>query len=228
MDRPSPTPSAAPPPAKERLIETTRQLLWDRGYLGTSPTAIQRRSGVGQGSMYHHFSGKPELALAAEQRSAQLMQSQIREVFSGSGSALEKIVAYLLLERDVLRGCSVGRLAGDPDVIADDALRTPVQETFEVLLHYLTEAVSEAQAAGELARTCGRSRPPPPWPPSSRAATPSHAPNSPRRPSTAPSRAPWTCSASSGTTTRSPTAPSPDVPHPAPSGRTTDPPPAVA
>ncbi|MEG8280374.1 TetR/AcrR family transcriptional regulator [Streptomyces sp. AHA2] len=150
MDRPSPTPSAAPPPAKERLIETTRQLLWDRGYLGTSPTAIQRRSGVGQGSMYHHFSGKPELALAAEQRSAQLMQSQIREVFSGSGSALEKIVAYLLLERDVLRGCSVGRLAGDPDVIADDALRTPVQETFEVLLHCLTEAVSEAQAAGEL------------------------------------------------------------------------------
>ncbi|MFI8215781.1 TetR family transcriptional regulator C-terminal domain-containing protein [Streptomyces sp. NPDC085932] len=142
--------AAASAPARERLIESTRQLLWDRGYLGTSPTAILRRSGVGQGSMYHHFDGKPALALAAEQRSAHLMQTRIREVFSGGGSALEKIVVYLLLERDVLRGCSVGRLAGDPDVIADDALRTPVQETFAVLLDCLTEAVTEAQSAGDL------------------------------------------------------------------------------
>src|SRR4051812_44423200 len=48
----------------DRLVETTRELLWERGYVGTSPKAIQQRSGVGQGSMYHHFGGKPDLALA--------------------------------------------------------------------------------------------------------------------------------------------------------------------
>ncbi|MEV7996364.1 TetR/AcrR family transcriptional regulator, partial [Streptomyces sp. NPDC086077] len=136
--------------AKDRLIEGTRQLLWDRGYLGTSPTAILRRSGVGQGSMYHHFGGKPDLVLAAECRSAELMQAQIREVFTGQGTGLQRIVAYLLLERDVLRGCSVGRLAGDPEIIADEALREPVRDTFGVLNHHLTEAIAEAQAAGEL------------------------------------------------------------------------------
>ncbi|GGV72166.1 TetR/AcrR family transcriptional regulator [Streptomyces thermoviolaceus] len=135
---------------KDRLIEGTRQLLWDRGYVGTSPTAILRRSGVGQGSMYHHFRGKSDLVLAAERRSAELMQAQVREVFSGEGTGLQRIVAYLLLQRDVLRGCSVGRLAGDPEIVADDELRAPVRETFAVLNRCLSEAVVEAQAAGEL------------------------------------------------------------------------------
>ncbi|MET7316310.1 TetR/AcrR family transcriptional regulator [Streptomyces thermoviolaceus] len=135
---------------KDRLIEGTRQLLWDRGYVGTSPTAILRRSGVGQGSMYHHFRGKSDLVLAAERRSAELMQAQVREVFSGEGTGLQRIVAYLLLQRDVLRGCSVGRLAGDPEIVADDELRAPVRETFAVLNRCLSEAVTEAQAAGEL------------------------------------------------------------------------------
>src|SRR5688572_27007362 len=39
----------------ERLIESTRELLWERGYVGTSPKAILERAGAGQGSMYHHF-----------------------------------------------------------------------------------------------------------------------------------------------------------------------------
>jgi AcrR family transcriptional regulator len=135
---------------RARLIESARQLIWDRGYVGTSPTAVLRRSGIGHGSMYHHFKGKPDLILAAERRSAELMQAQLRQIFSGNGSGLQRIVAYLLLERDVLRGCSVGRLAGDPEIIADDELRKPVRDTFTVLVQCLTEAIAEARAAGEL------------------------------------------------------------------------------
>lgn len=45
-----------------KLIEATQELLWERGYVGTSPRAIQQRAGAGQGSMYHHFGGKPDLA----------------------------------------------------------------------------------------------------------------------------------------------------------------------
>lgn len=55
----------------ERLIESAQALLWERGYVGTSPRAIQERAGAGQGSMYHHFRGKPDLALAAMRRSAE-------------------------------------------------------------------------------------------------------------------------------------------------------------
>jgi TetR/AcrR family transcriptional repressor of nem operon len=135
--------------ARERLIESTRELLWDRGYLGTSPSAILRRADVGQGSMYHHFQGKPDLLLAAERRSAALLQQQVRDVFSGGGTAFERIAAYLQQERDVLRGCPVGRLAHDPEVVADDALREPVRETFEVVQACLTQAVEEGMASGE-------------------------------------------------------------------------------
>ncbi|MFI0424541.1 TetR/AcrR family transcriptional regulator [Spongiactinospora sp. 9N601] len=133
------------------MIEGTRQLLWERGYVGTSPTAILARSGVGQGSMYHHFDGKPDLVLAAEQRSAELMQQQIAEAFAVEGTALERVTRYLGRERDVLRGCSVGRLTADPEVMADDTLRAPIRETFEVLHEHLRRTVAEGVAAGEFA-----------------------------------------------------------------------------
>lgn len=135
--------------ARERLIEGTRELLWDRGYVGTSPTVIWRASGVGQGSMYHHFQGKPDLALAAEQRTAEAMQQQAREIFAREGSAYERISAYLLGERDTLRGCPIGRLIADPEVAADARLREPVRETFAVLHACLVSALEEGKAAGE-------------------------------------------------------------------------------
>lgn len=135
--------------ARERLIESTRQLLWDRGYVGTSPTAIWRASGVGQGSMYHHFQGKPDLVLAAEQRAAEAVQQQVRESFAREGTAYERISAYLLRERDALRGCPVGRLIADPEIAADERLREPVRETFAVLHAGLTSVIEEGKASGE-------------------------------------------------------------------------------
>lgn len=134
----------------ERLIEATRELLWERGYVGTSPKAIQRQAGVGQGSMYHHFSGKPDLALAAIRRTADEMRATAEALLGGPGTAHERIAAYLLRERDVLRGCPIGRLTTDPDVIADDALRAPVDETLAWLRGRLATVVDEGRESGEL------------------------------------------------------------------------------
>ena len=135
--------------ARERLIEGTRALLWERGYLGTSPTAIWRAAGVGQGSMYHHFRGKPDLVLAAEQRAAEAMQRDIRACFAAEGPAYQRISAYLRRERDALRGCPVGRLVADPEIAADERLRQPARDTFAVLHQCLESAIEEGQAAGE-------------------------------------------------------------------------------
>ncbi|MEN8040064.1 MAG: helix-turn-helix domain-containing protein, partial [Actinomycetota bacterium] len=51
--------------ARESLIDTTKNLLSAQGYEATSPAQIQSASGVGQGSFYHHFASKADLAEAA-------------------------------------------------------------------------------------------------------------------------------------------------------------------
>ncbi|RAS32164.1 TetR family transcriptional regulator [Streptomyces avidinii] len=134
----------------ERLIEATQELLWERGYVGTSPKAIQQRAGAGQGSMYHHFAGKPDLALAAVTRTAAEMRGTAGHLLDGPGSAYERIEAYLLRERDVMKGCPVGRLTMDPEVIASDALRAPVDETIGWLRGRLAEILQEGLDRGDL------------------------------------------------------------------------------
>ncbi|MER7395035.1 TetR/AcrR family transcriptional regulator [Streptomyces sp. NPDC000151] len=134
----------------ERLIESTRELLWERGYVGTSPKAILQRANAGQGSMYHHFTGKPDLALAAIRRTAEEMRAEVARLLAEPGTAPDRIGAYLRRERDVLKGCPVGRLTQDPDVMADPALRAPVDETFDWLRGRIAEVLAEGQEGGEL------------------------------------------------------------------------------
>ncbi|MEV6006858.1 TetR/AcrR family transcriptional regulator [Streptomyces sp. NPDC051976] len=134
----------------ERLIESAQELLWERGYVGTSPKAIQERAGAGQGSMYHHFRGKPDLAVTAMRRSAEQLRALAERQFADGGTALDKASGYLLRERDAVRGCRVGRMAMDPDVLDSDDLRAPVRETFAWLCERLAGIVADGIASGEL------------------------------------------------------------------------------
>ncbi|NSC24191.1 TetR/AcrR family transcriptional regulator [Streptomyces albus subsp. chlorinus] len=133
----------------QRLIAATQELLWERGYVGTSPRAIQQRAGAGQGSMYHHFGGKPDLARAAVRRNAEQLRALADAELGREGSAVERVRAYLGREREVLRGCRVGGLAQDPEVVADPELRAPLEETFAWLQERLAGVLEEGRANGE-------------------------------------------------------------------------------
>ena len=137
--------------ARERLITSTQALLWERGYVGTSPKAIQQRAGVGQGSMYYHFTGKPDLARAAIERCAEQIRSFAEEKLTGPGTAYERIEAFMLHERAALRGCQFGRLTQDPEIVANPNLNQPVDETFAWLQQRLTDVIREGQENGEFA-----------------------------------------------------------------------------
>jgi TetR/AcrR family transcriptional repressor of nem operon len=135
---------------RERLIESTRELLWERGYVGTSPKAIQERSGAGQGSMYHHFHGKQDLALAAIERNVADLATRAEADLGGPGTVTERVARYMRRERAALRGCPVGRLTMDPDVMTDPDLRRPVEDAFAAVRDRLAQVLEEGRGNGEL------------------------------------------------------------------------------
>jgi AcrR family transcriptional regulator len=135
---------------RDQLIDSTRELLWERGYAATSPRAILDRAGVGQGSMYHYFEGKEQLAAAALAVTADRLLGAARDVLSVDGSAVDRVTAYLLRQRDVLRGCPVGRMAGDADVLESDALREVLATTFDGIRDLVAAALEQGVRTGEL------------------------------------------------------------------------------
>lgn len=123
--------------------------MWERGYADASPRAVRERSGVGQGSMYHHFPSKRDLGVAAlEHNIADLMPST--SALDGPGSPLARIEAHLMRPRDSLKGCKVGRMTQDPQVREDPVLLAPVSRTFTEVHGTWVRALRAAIAAGEL------------------------------------------------------------------------------
>lgn len=135
---------------RDKLIETTCELMWERGFSNTSPKDIQQAAGVGQGSMYHHFAGKSELAVAALHHSANHMKSIAGTEFASPQAPLDRLRSYLMLDREVLRGCRIGRMTQDAAVTDDADLRQPVAETLAWLVAQLQALLTEAQEAGDL------------------------------------------------------------------------------
>ncbi|WET78994.1 helix-turn-helix domain containing protein [Amycolatopsis sp. QT-25] len=135
--------------SRGRLTGAMAELLWERGYAATSPRDVMARAGVGQGSMYHHFAGKHELAVEALSMVATDLTGE-SSLLDGEGSPLERMKRYLSLPRPGTRGCRVGRMTQDPQVVADAQLITIVADAFETMLARWEQTIAEAIAAGEL------------------------------------------------------------------------------
>lgn len=136
---------------RARLVEGMADLLWERGYVGTSPSAVLAHTGVGQGSLYHHFSGKADLAVEGIRLNADTLVAAATEALAGAGSAYDRIERFLTRDRDVLRGCRIGRMTQDPEVLANEALRRPVADAFAQVRRALVEVIQDGQVRGELA-----------------------------------------------------------------------------
>lgn len=134
---------------RDRLVKATQELLWERGYAATSPKDIQRAAHTGQGSMYHHFSGKQDLAVAALEHSAEAMRADAQALLDGSGTALARLEGYLHHQRDCLRGCRMGRMTYDPDVVATPALLQPVADTLDWLVDAVAAVIRQGIGVGD-------------------------------------------------------------------------------
>lgn len=121
------------------------ELLWESGYAATSPADVLRRSGAGQGSLYHHFSGKAGLAAATLETVSERMREDVDALLAAHDDPLDALVAYLRAERPALRGCRLGRMASE-SAVDDPLIRQPVTDYFRHLEHALATVLDLLRA----------------------------------------------------------------------------------
>ena len=131
------------------LIEATKTLLWEKGFDATSPRAIQELSHAGQGSFYHHFKSKKDLAAAAMETVVDERIAEFDELFGDSGPVIERIERFLLEPREELKGCRIGRMVWD-SAIGEKELRRPIERYFRHIESRLVAALEQGLASGEI------------------------------------------------------------------------------
>ncbi|MGF3023037.1 TetR family transcriptional regulator C-terminal domain-containing protein [Methylobacterium aquaticum] len=134
---------------REAIVAAAKALLWERGYEATSPRDVLARSGAGQGSLYHHFPGKREVAAAALAEMAEEEIAVIDALFAPGTPPLDRVRAYLTRERQALRGCRLARLANEA-AMEEPSLREPVAAYVGRIQDCLRASLEEAEAAGHL------------------------------------------------------------------------------
>ncbi|MEJ2154122.1 MAG: TetR/AcrR family transcriptional regulator [Desulfobacteraceae bacterium] len=133
----------------DNLVEAAKILLWEKGYDATSPKAIQTLGNAGQGSFYHHFKSKKDLAATAMAAVVDERIAKFDALFGDSGPVIQRIERVLLEPRDELKGCRIGRMVWD-SAIGEPELRRPVERYFRHVESRIVAALEDALAAGEM------------------------------------------------------------------------------
>lgn len=134
---------------REDLVKAAKELLWERGYEAMSPRDVIDKSGAGQGSFYHHFAGKLELASYALEEVADEEIRSAEAIFSAPQEPLTRIRNYLNRDRQALKGCRLGRLANE-SAIEIEQFSTPIAKYLERVVELIESCFTEAKITGKI------------------------------------------------------------------------------
>lgn len=134
---------------KDRLIKHSKALFLENGYESTSPQAIYKSSGVGQGSFYHHFSSKADLMKTVLDEICELELHSIQAIFVKDISIKEKINAFLDQPRVGKKGCKFGRFVYESSVMNSEIAK-PIKSYFQELESTLGNLLKEGQQQGSI------------------------------------------------------------------------------
>ena len=134
---------------RQNILDAAKNLLWEQGFEAMSPKKVMRLSGAGQGSLYHHFEGKEDLALAALTEVDSELRAAIDSIFDAGKDPMDRLYDYLNTPRGELRGCKLGRLVGEKTIIESN-ICTIVGAYFEYVCAHLKTALLAAKASGDL------------------------------------------------------------------------------
>ena len=129
---------------KGEIVNAAKELLLEIGYESMSPRKVLERSGAGQGSLYHHFSGKKHLAQTVLDEVAEELKVEFHKIFKNDKlTPVEKLDLYLAKPRKGLVGCKMGRLSNEKAFVDDD-LRQPLEKFFKFALAEIKNQVDQA------------------------------------------------------------------------------------
>lgn len=134
---------------RDALISAAKYLLWEQGFEAMSPKKVMRLSGAGQGSLYHHFDGKEDLASAALVEVSDELFATADSVFDPEKPPMDRLYDYLMRARPELKGCKLGRLVSDKTIIESTICKT-IGGYFNHIEGHLSKALKDAQASGDL------------------------------------------------------------------------------
>jgi TetR/AcrR family transcriptional repressor of nem operon len=146
--------------AKNRLIETALQLIWEESYRAVGVSEICKKAGVKPGSFYYFFPSKEALALAAlEHHWQEARQTLLNHSFADEIPPLERITrlfqavyafhAARQKKKQRVLGCAFGSFVGELGE-EDEALRTKLAAILAGIRAYFEKALKQAAAAGKL------------------------------------------------------------------------------
>lgn len=134
---------------KRRILAAAKELLWRVGFEGMSPKRLLAESGAGQGSLYHHFSGKKAVALAALEEVEKDVAEDLALLADERVAPLEAVRRFLFTPRRGALGCRFGRLVNESS-FDDFTLRAPIERYFTRVEEGLAARLRQAQESGAL------------------------------------------------------------------------------
>jgi TetR/AcrR family transcriptional repressor of nem operon len=147
--------------ARERLIESGRALMLERGYTAVGIAELCESASVNKGSFYHAFPSKQELALAVIDRFAAEAAAYFEEMVTGAGPPLLRIRRFFEAnfthhrkrqqECGRVQGCLLGSLAQEMSS-QDPVLRKRLGEVFDRQVGLFERVIAEAIGRGDLPR----------------------------------------------------------------------------
>lgn len=140
--------------ARERLICEMMRLVHEHGVTATSVSDVAEAAGVTKGALYHHFTTKHDLGLAALERAGAEFIDFIDDALNGrtGRAALESFFSAALdthRRRGFVGGCPFGNLA--LEMADSDAHYTGIlTQVFDTWVSRIQDVVVEGQQANEI------------------------------------------------------------------------------
>ncbi len=141
--------------ARERLIESAKELFWSRSYTAVGVNDLCEHAGVKKGSFYHFFDSKRDLALAMIDE-VDRMSIAVSDGVADSGAVgLDWILGYIeksggsICGEKTVRGCPLGNLALELST-QDEIIRRRLREIFDARVSFFSDALTKAMEAGQI------------------------------------------------------------------------------